>query len=213
MKKLFFFAASLLVAGSMMAQVNIDLSNGENPAFEEGDNAVLDYSASTGELTVTATAGKQWGAPGVKFVLDEPIAVTDLMAFVGSMKCTEAVEETTMIPFFVNDEGNRMWQDDYNPGTTEFADWGDFTALPDAYLWDESETEIAATNVVAVGVVANADTPLQDYVFYLKELMLITNGSGIIEVMSDHKVSKAMVNGQLVIIRNGVMFNALGAAL
>jgi len=121
-----------------------------------------------------------------------------------------------MIPYFVDENGLKMWQTDYNPGTTEFADWAEFTAYPDAYLWEGEEADpanIPSSSIVAVGMLANAETPLASYVFYLKEVMLITNGSGIIEVMNDHKVSKAMINGQLVIIRNGEVFNALGAAL
>lgn len=77
--------------------------------------------------------------------------------------------------------------------------------------WDETEVELTAADTEIRVYSKTADNG--DAKWKLVSVEIVEGAQGIEDVLGGEKAVKTVENGQLVIIKNGVKFNALGAKL
>lgn len=223
MKKLFFFAASLLVSAAMFA-APIDLSA---PEKVEGENAEVKEITvdENGVIAVTYNIEQDWSVAGVAFAI-EPLNPEDLELL--SFEFKDAVDTdpeqegswSSFFAYFYDEDGLRWFGGDavdLSLGSTEWeaSDQNYFGVS----LWDGAEEDSNEKPFVKVAFIANPMTAREGQ-FFIQNLDLLRVGEGeggeeeaVESVFGEVKAVKMVQNGQLVIRRGNRIFNALGAEL
>ena len=206
MKKFFFFAAAMLAAVSVNARViTLDLSTATEMAYT---NCSATPSFSDGVLNVNYSAGA-WEWAGVEIALDN-LEVTSIdFDYKG-----ETAEWCSFIVYLRASDGAR-WYDDADDFSMEHADWLVKTGyFPTQLMWDASASAIGDLPFTAIGFIANPMNAT-DGTFAIRNVKLTVPGddTGIEDVNASVKAIKMVRNGQLIIVRDGKTFNAIGAEM
>jgi hypothetical protein len=203
MKKFFLFAAAMFAAVSINAAViEIDLSKGI------ANDATL--SLSEGVLTASYDLDS-WGAGGVVFALDD-LDVTEL-AF--DYKSDGLIESWVSFIVYLEDaEGGQWYSDAEDLSISSWdAEWANKNYMPSDVLWDSSTATEPVKPFKALGFLANPENPTAGS-FSIRNVKLTVSGEqGVENVKTNAKAVKVIRDGQMLIIREGKTFNALGAEM
>lgn len=200
MKKFFLFAA-LFAAISLNAEViDVDLAQGV------AKNAEI--AVSEGVLTATYDLSA-WGAGGVEFPLDNLAEVTSI-----SFDYKGDGKSVVLYAYLRDTEGARWRKGDYYPSLSS-TDWKTEAAyVPDALLWDAAEYAYGERPFKKIGFIANPSEATAGS-FSLRNIKITVPGgtTAIDNANANAKASKIIRDGQVLIIRDGRTFNALGAEI
>lgn len=206
MKKFFLFTAALCAAWTVNAGVvNIDLSK-----------ATLTSSAVTmnlenEELTVNYDVKQSWGQEGVTFALDD-LDVTEL-AF--EYKGDESVATwVSFIVYLVDSQGGMWYSSEADLSISEWnAEWESKAFMPTDVLWDSTKATEPVKPFKQLGFLANPSDPTVAS-FAIRDIKLTVPGTEAIDHTAvQSKAIKVIRDGQVLILRDGKTFNALGAEM
>lgn len=211
MKKSLLIVAAMFAAVTMSARViNIDLSTAVAEMSSESD--AVNFSLSDGVLTVNWTASEGWGEQGVAFPLDDLTNVTEISyEYKGDGVSAYAPDGVCLYPRLRDSEGNRWYKNDYWPNLIE-TNWQSETMLPDHCPWDGATYNFGEQPFAALAFVANPSAPGSG-VFYLRNVKITVEGeeTAVEQISNAAKATKVIRNGQVLFVRDGKTFNALGA--
>lgn len=203
MKKTLLFVAAMFAAITINAgELNIDLS--KNIAFD------ANASLADGVLTVSYDLGA-WGAGGVKFNLDN-LDVTNL-AF--DYKGDASVESWVSLLVYLEDSEGGQWYSaaaDLSISSWD-AEWASKSFMPSDVLWESSAATEPVKPFVSLGFIANPDAATAA-TFAIRNIVLTVEGeTAIPNTQVEGKTVKVIRDGQVLILRDGKTFNALGAEM
>lgn len=175
-----------------------------------GLNEQTTAAVNEGVLTVIA-ASEPWAAAGVKIPFDGYVKATNFAGIKASAKVpTGGVE---VCAYVIDQDGKRWYQESMN--STTYADWASFahTTVPFVTLWDGgTEEDWKNAQLVAFGFYGASGSGLKNFEINLKEIeILVGEQTALNNVKASTKAVKAVRNGMIVIERNGVRYNVLGA--
>lgn len=207
MKKFFLLATAMFAAFTInAAEVNVDLSK----YIAAGDNAAdVTPVLASGELTVSYDFAGAWGNGGVKFALNN-LNVTNL-AF--EYKGDAAATAWVSFQVYLEDSNGGLW---YSSAadlciSSWVADWTAKSYMPADVLWDSTTDPTPAKPFVALGFLANPQDPTTASFAIRNVKLTVEGGTGIDNAAVDVKATKIIRDGQVMIVRDGKTFNALGA--
>lgn len=208
MKKFFFFAATMFAAVTLNArEIAIDLNAASEIAYT---NCSATFAVADGALNVNYTAGA-WEWAGVEFDLDNLAEVTSLsFDFKG-----ETPNEWTSFIIYLRDSEGARWYDDADDFSLSHADWLAKTGyLPTKLCWDAADYAFGERPFTKLGFMANP-MAAESSTFSIRNIKVIVPGedTGIEDVNASVKAVKMVRNGQLIIVRDGKAFNAIGAEM
>ncbi len=206
MKKSILFVAAMFAAFTVNARViNMDLTSASAIAY---DNCSATPTVTDGVLNVTWTASS-WAWAGVEFALDN-LAVVNSIDF--DYK-GETPEWTSLLVYLLDSEGGK-WHNNDADLSMSAADWTTIADLiPVDYLWSDPGYTMGTYPFVALGFIANPMNESSN-TFSLRNVILnVPDGTGLENARSDVKAQKIIRDGQVLIIRDGRTFNALGAEM
>jgi len=207
MKKLFFFAATLLVAGSMMADVTINLSSGESWAQE---GVTSNVSVESNVCTSTLTISTAYSAGGVEFVLQDAVAASTISSITGNIKC-DATTEYMELYVYVRDTNGHRWYSGSYAAPYQLSNWTAINETPSETMFDDQlASEYPNQSIERVGIIISPGVAVTNYAFSVKDLKLVTTSTGMKEVKATALVTKKMIDGKMVIMRDGKAYNILG---
>lgn len=206
MKKFFLFAAAMFAAVTLNArEITLDLSAATEMAYT---NCSATPSFSDGVLNVNYSSGA-WEWAGIEIALDN-LEVTSIdFDYKG-----ETAEWCSFVVYLRASDGAR-WYDDADDFSMSHADWFVKTGyFPTKLMWDASESALGDLPFTAIGFIANPMNAT-DGTFAIRNVKLTVPGdnTGIEDVNASVKAVKMVRNGQLIIIRDGKTFNAIGAEM
>lgn len=191
-------------------EIVIDLStaanvNGTNCSWTLGDDGLaVTYDFSD------AAAGS-WPNGGVEFALDN---VEKVVAMAFDFKGSATIAQWTSFQAYLKDsEGIRWYSQAKDLHINGVPDWTHEEYMPHDALWAEPSHTVGDCPFVAIGFLANCADPATD-TFCLRNVKVIVEANGISsaveETREEGKAVKVIRNGQLLIIRDGKTYNALG---
>lgn len=220
-KAIGFLANPMSATAAPFAIRNVVVNCGSVEPFE-GNEYVVDLSTAANangtncswvlnadELNVTydfsAAAAGSWPNGGVVFALPN---LTDVVAisyeFIGNSNA-----QWTSFHVFLTDENGIRWinsaADLHINGVTT---WTAKEYMPADELWTSGHTR--GTTFTAIGFLANCGDPTQDTFGLRNVKVLLENAATALDQVEAPAAVKRIENGQLVIIRDGVRYNALG---
>lgn len=204
MKKFFLFAAALCTAVSINAKV-IDIG------LESGVATEADLVIVEDEMTVSYDLG-EWGAGGVVFALDD-LDVTEL-AF--DYKGDASVESWVSFLVYLQDSEGGMWysQEADLSISSWNAEWESKNFMPADVLWESSAAAEPVKPFKALGFLANpASATKATFAIRNVKLTVADAVEAIENVESQAKAVKVVRDGQVLILRDGKTFNALGSEM
>lgn len=206
MKKFFFFAAAMFAAVTLNArEITLDLSAATEMAYT---NCSATPSFSDGVLNVNYSAGA-WEWAGVEIALNNLDVTSIDFDYKG-----ETAEWCSFVVYLRASDGAR-WYDDADDFSMSHADWLVKTGyFPTKLMWDASESAIGDLPFTAIGFIANPMNATNG-TFAIRNVKLTVPGddTGIEDVNASVKAIKMVRNGQLIIVRDGKTFNAIGAEM
>ena len=210
MKKSILLIASLFAAFTVNAKdIVLDLTKATEMAFQ-GCSATP--AVANDVLTVNYSSGA-WQWAGVEFALDN-LAEVPVINYEYKGDGAEGFEEGIVLFVYLRDsEGNRWIKDEYWPNLQN-TEWQTESIKPDkAFDWDAQTYPITKNPFVSLGFIANPGKAYNGS-FQLKNIKLAVEGTTAIENAAvEAKSFKTIRNGQMVIMRDGKCFNALGAEM
>ena len=209
MKKSILFVAALFAAVTINAkEIVIDLSTATAELSSQSDAAT--FSLADGVLTVNWTATAGWAEQGVAFALDNLVSVTNISFEYKGDGATEFGEDGVVLyPYIRDAEGKRWYKNEYWPNVKE-TEWLEESILPDNCPWDEADYDFGTHPFISLAFVVNP-SKAGTGVFYLRNVKVIAEETGIANTAVEAKAVKIIRNGQVLFIRDGKTFNALGA--
>lgn len=203
MKKSILLIAALVAAFTINAkEIVIDLST-----YSAIEDAAVNLE--NGELSVAYDLGA-WGAGGVSYALDN-LDVTEL-AF--DYKSDGLIESwVSFIVYLEDSEGGQWYSAAADLSISSWnAEWESKNFMPSDVLWESSEAEAPVKPFVALGFLANPSVPTQG-AFFLRNIKLTVPDAetALEQVNAQSKVTKVVRDGQVLFMRDGKTFNALGA--
>lgn len=208
MKKSMLFIAALFAAVTVNARViNIDLNQAQAIAYT---NCSATPSVADGVLTVNYTTEVAWTWAGVEFDLDN---LTEVLGIDFDFKGLTPNDWTAFVPYLRDSNGNRWWKD--LDLALSSADWVSQTNyLPDACYYD-SGTTFGEAPFTKLGFIANPMAASETSFFGLRNIKITVPGeeTAIDNVASEVQATKVIRNGQVLIVRDGKTYNALGAEM
>lgn len=207
MKKSILVIAALVAAFAVnAADLNIDLSK----YAKAGDNADdVTPSLAAGVLTVAYNFPAAWGNGGVEFTLDN-LDVTN-MAF--DYKGDAAATKWVSFQVYLKDSKGGLWYSSEQDLAISAGheDWASVSYMPADVLWSTTTDPTPAKPFVALGFLANP-SEATNASFAIRNVKLTYNpATGIDNANAEVKAVKTIKDGQMVIVREGKTFNALGA--
>lgn len=207
MKKIFFFVAVMFAAVAMnAAEVVVDLSK---YTIVKSETATVNVAVNSGVLKVNYVATLEWDdIAGVSFALDK-LKVTGMsFEYQGDAAATDWV---SLYGYLEEEDGTR-WYSAAADMSLSNPEWQNSMAkyFPTDALWSSPSHKAGDKPFVAVGFIANPSKPTTAS-FSIKNLKLtVEGGSNIDNTAIETQTTKLIRDGQLVIIRNGVEYNAAG---
>ena len=204
MKKSLLFVAALFAAFAINAkEFTVDLSK----AVEEQENGSATFSFASGELTVNWTVNVKDEIAGVEIPIDNLTKVTKL-----SYEYKGDGSGVGLIHYLRDEDGNRWW-DSNGWYSLEPTAWTPIEVAPFTTLWDgQADADFGKKPFVKVGFIANPSAPKSGK-FYLRNVKITADSGTGIDQISQEPIAnsqKLIKDGQLIIIRNGVEYNAAG---
>ncbi|MBO4249945.1 MAG: hypothetical protein J5884_01690 [Paludibacteraceae bacterium] len=212
MKKSLLIVAALFAAFTLSAkEFAIDLSKAEVVLSDPADEA--SFSVADGVITVNINAKAGWHHLGVAFPLNNFTNVTNIAyEYKGDGAVALKPDGIVLYPYLVDNEDVRWYKEEYWPNMLN-TDWQPETMLPNK-SWDATSA-FGGQTYVKFAVVAQPSAAYTGK-FYLRNIKITADaGTGIDEVSQEPKANsqKLIRDGQLVIIRNGLEYNAAGQEL
>lgn len=206
MKKFFLFAALFAAISLNAKEIVVDLST--TPTNVSGSNPAT-FVFANDTLRVNFVVNEAYAVSGAEIAIDNLTNVTGISFDIkgdGSGK--------GLLHYLRDSEGNR-WYDSgswYGLG----ADWVSKTSVPDASLWDGQKAEdLGKYPFTKIGFIANPSVVGAGF-FTLRNVVITVEDGGttaIDNANANAKASKIIRDGQVLIIRDGRTFNALGAEI
>lgn len=212
MKKLFLFAVAMMATITLNARViNIDLSQ---YSLAGGNTADVTPTLADDVLTVEYDFSEAWANGGVEFTL-ENLPQIDSIAFdyKGDARATEWVSFQVYIQ---DSEGIRWYSAEADLSISSWvADWESKCYMPSDVLWDPAPSySIGDKPFVAYGFLANPGAATKSS-FAIRNVRLYVpdDETGINNTIVEGKAVKVIRDGQVMILRDGKAFNALGVEM
>lgn len=213
MKKSFLLVVALLTIVSINAkEIIVDLSTG----VEEVTDGEATISYAEDVATVQWKVNANWEVAGVEFPLDNLAEITSFR-----FEYKGDGNTSGMLPYLRDLDGNRWWNNETWSSLSE-TDWTEVTVNdPFTSLWDGG-TVFGAVPFTRIGFVANAGVDEGEFteesgVFELKNVIIIVpdkeEHEAVENVQALSKTVKVIRNGQMMILRDGKTFNALGTEM
>lgn len=192
-----------------MADVTIDMSQGKSWA-ESGVSSDVTFSNGVSSIVVSIA---DWACAGAVYELETPIEASEISGITGSIKCGATTEYAELVVFLRDANGNRWWS-----GTSlspaGMSDWTAINEVPKTTFWDDqADDTYPSQSITALGISFGSGSTFTNYAIDVKDLVIKEGATSLNTIKSEAKAVKRMVNGQLVIERNGQYFNAIGVAL
>ena len=205
MRKSLLFVAAMFAAVTVSAkEIVVDLSQAAG-TFSSANGAVTPSFAS-GELTVDwQIIGGDWDVAGVEIPIADLTGVTNV-----SFEYKGDGADVVIYPYLRDVEGNRWMKKDYWP-SAQNTSWTIESFVPDECPWDAATYAFGDKAFNHIGFVAN---PAADATgkFYLRNVKItVTDATNIDNIATQGKTTKIIRDGQILILRDGKTFNALGA--
>lgn len=209
MKKSLLFVAALFAAVTLSAkEVVVDLNTAEVVLSDAADEAT--FSVAGGVVTVNINAKGGWHHLGVAFPLANFTDVTNIAyEYKGDGATALLPDGIAMYPYLLDSEDNRWFKDNYWPNMSE-TEWQSETMLPDK-SWDNESGTFGGQTYVKFAVIAQPSAAYTG-TFYLRNIKLtVADATNIDNIAAQGKTTKIIRDGQILILRDGKTFNALGA--
>jgi hypothetical protein len=208
MKKSLLLVAALFAAFMVNAkEIAVDLSKAEVVLSDPSDAA--SFSVADGVLTVNIEAKGGWHHLGVAFPVENLTNVTNI-AYEYKGDGAEALKPDGIVlyPYLLDAEDNRWYKDEYWPNML-MTDWQSEQIVPNK-SWDAAGA-FGGQTYVKFAFVAQPSAAYTGK-FYLRNIKISADSStGIDNANAEVKAVKTIKDGQMVIVREGKTFNALGA--
>ena len=205
MKKFFLFAALFAAISLNAKEIVVDLST--TPTNVSGSNpATCVFANDTLRVNYVVNAG--YAVSGAEIAIDNLTNVTGI-----SFDIKGDGSGRGFLHYLRDTEGNR-WYDSgswYGLG----ADWVSKTSVPNASLWDgQAAEDFGKYPFKTIGFVANPSAAGEGF-FTLRNVIITVadDPTAIDNANANAKASKIIRDGQVLIIRDGRTFNALGAEI
>ena len=202
MKKFYLFVAALFAAVSINAkEITIDLSDATKITAVETANAAY----ANGELTVEWTVAAAYGVAGIEISLDNLANVSEL-----SFEVNGDGSGRGILHYLRDSEGNRWW--DSNKWIGSPAAWTAYSVSPSAKLWDNPAYSYGQEEFTKVGFIANpSEAGSGTFAIRNVKLTVPDDVTAFDQIASQSKAIKVVRNGQILVVRDGKTYNALGA--
>ena len=207
MKKSLLFVAAMFAAVAVNAKViNVDLSKATEMAYI---NCSATPSYADDVLTVDYNTAGGWEWAGVEIALDN-LDVTSV-----DFEYKGVTEGWTSFVVYLRAEDGARWYDNADDFSMSHADWfSKAEYVPTGLLWDASDYAFGEKPFIALGFIANPGSATTG-TFSLRKVKLTVpgddSGTAVENVSDQHKVTKVVRGGQVLFLRDGKTFNALGA--
>jgi len=205
MKKSILLIAAMFAAFTVSAkEITVDLSKAE--VVTTGGSGTLSFASN--ELTVNWEVTVGWEVTGVEIPLGSLTNITNIsFDYQGN-----STEEVALIPYVRDEEGNR-WFDSNNMGDLRNSSWTTLSLVPSEKLWDAPAYPYGEKNIVKLGIIANPENPTSG-IFKIRNAKITADWpTSIDNTASEVKAIKTIKDGQMVIVRDGKSYNALGAEM
>lgn len=208
--------------------VKINLS-GDAPQPTPGEDVMVDLSTASnvngtncswvlndGVLDVTydfsAAAEGSWPNGGVEFPLNN---LTNVTAMSFDFMGTSTISQWTSFQVYLKDAaGTRWYSQSRDLHLTGITSWTHMEYMPTDGLWSTPDHEIGTSPFVAIGFLANCQNPDLNHFFLRNVKVLVEDAATSLEETNvEEKTQKIFVNGQVVLIRDGVQYSILGIRL
>lgn len=204
MKKSLLIVAALFATVCLNARiVNIDLSSYQ--LIDE--NTVV--AIANGELTATYDL-KAWESGGIKYALDD-LNVTNLSF---DYKSDGTVQTWVSFLVYLEDsEGGQWFSSAADLSISSWnAEWENKSFMPSDVLWESSTASAPVLPFKVLGFLANP-AEATSAAFSIRNVSLTVEGdeTAVDQVSNEAKATKLIRNGQVLFVRDGKTFNALGA--
>lgn len=211
MKKLFLFAALFAAVTLNAKEIVIDLNTGAQVGGE-GCSAVI--NCADGVATVNWTVVENYEVAGVEF----PVENLDVTSF--SFEFKGDGKDVGILPYLRDSEGNRWWHAEWI--SLAIKEWTSKEATSFESLWDgQAKEDFGKNPITKVGFIANPgydenvpDPFNETGTFQLRNVKIVVPDETAVEnVAASVKATKVVRDGQVLILRDGKTYNALGAEM
>lgn len=203
MKKLFLFAALFAAVTMSAKELTIDLSKGQSTG---GAALALD----NGELTVSYNL-ESWGAGGVSFALDNQDVTNIAFEYIGD---TTVGKWVSFLVYLVDSEGGMWYSSAADLSISSWVnEWSSQSYMPSDILWESSTAEAPVKPFTALVFIANPEVATAATFAIRNVKITVPDETAIENTVVEGKAVKVIRDGQVMIIRDGKAFNALGVEM
>ena len=203
MKKLFLFAALFAAVTMSAKELTIDLSKGQSTG---GAALALD----NGELTVSYNL-ESWGAGGVSFALDNQDVSNIAFEYIGDATVEAWV---SFLVYLVDSEGGMWYSSAADLSISSWVnEWSSQSYMPSDILWESSTAEAPVKPFTALVFIANPEVATAATFAIRNVKITVPDETAIENTVVEGKAVKVIRDGQVMIIRDGKAFNALGVEM
>ena len=205
MKKFYLFAAAMMAAMTINAnEIAIDLSTATATAGAE-------KNLSNNALTVSYSL-EAWGAGGVEFALPN-LDVTNIEF---EYKGDETIESWVSFLVYLVDSQDGMWYS--NAADLSISSWNNEwenkSYMPSDVLWGSSTAVEPVKPFKKLAFIANPENPTQgEFAIRNVKETVPDSEEALDNIHASNKAIKVIRDGQVLILRDGKTFNALGAEM
>ena len=205
MKKFYLFAAAMMAAMTINAnEIAIDLSTAS--VLEGASKNMVNN-----ELVVSYNLG-EWGAAGVEFALPN-LDVTNIEF---EYKGDESVTEWVSFLVYLVDSRDGMWYS--NAADLSISSWNNEwenkSYMPSDVLWGSSTAVEPVKPFKKLAFIANPEHPTQgEFAIRNVKVTVPDSEEALDNIHASNKAVKVICDGQVLILRDGKTFNALGAEM
>ena len=203
MKKLFLFAVLFAAVTLNAKELTIDLSKGQSTG---GAALALD----NGELTVSYNL-ESWGAGGVSFALDNQDVSNIAFEYIGDATVEAWV---SFLVYLVDSEGGMWYSSAADLSISSWVnEWSSQSYMPSDILWESSTAEAPVKPFTALVFIANPEVATAATFAIRNVKITVPDETAIENTVVEGKAVKVIRDGQVMIIRDGKAFNALGVEM
>lgn len=207
MKKLFFFAAAMLAAMTINAEViDVDLSQ---YAIVKTDGATASVEIAEGVLKVNYSTTVAWDdIAGVEFALTNSDVTNIAFEYLGDAAATEWA---SFFGYLEDADGIRWYSSAADMSACSWDDaWASQSYFPTDALWASPSHNAGEMPFVKVGFIINPSVATTASFSIRNVKLTVPATTAVDNVASDVQATKVIRDGQVLIVRDGKTFNALG---
>ena len=184
-------------------ELTIDLSKGQSTG---GAALALD----NGELTVSYNL-ESWGAGGVSFALDNQDVSNIAFEYIGDATVEAWV---SFLVYLVDSEGGMWYSSAADLSISSWVnEWSSQSYMPSDILWESSTAEAPVKPFTALVFIANPEVATAATFAIRNVKITVPDETAIENTVVEGKAVKVIRDGQVMIIRDGKAFNALGVEM